>query len=107
MAYGARAICALLLIYQHKHGLHTIEGMINRWAPPVENNTSAYVKSVSDFTGVPKDSLFDLTVAANMCSIVEAIICQENGLNRVIVYKYLPDIQSGVNMALGITNEPA
>src|SRR4051812_38910947 len=44
--YGIRALAKLLQTYQSKHGLRTVRGIINRWAPPVENNTGAYVNAV-------------------------------------------------------------
>ena len=39
MAYGCRALIRTLMTYRMKHGLSTVREIINRWAPPVENNT--------------------------------------------------------------------
>ena len=33
-AHGIQALAHLLLIYQDRHGLNTVRGVINRWAPP-------------------------------------------------------------------------
>ena len=40
-----------------KHGLNTVEGIINRWAPPSENKTSAYVRRRQNFGVRPGDVL--------------------------------------------------
>lgn len=78
---GIRAIAKQLLVYQYKHGLHTVRTMINRWAPPADDNdTDAYVAAVSVQVGVGPD---DTIVLANdndaLPSMVYAIIHQENG----------------------------
>lgn len=77
--HGIRAMGKLLLNYQEKHGLHTINDLINRWAPPFENDTKGYAKFVADRVGVkPTDKV---QVADIMPSMVEAMITMENGKN--------------------------
>ena len=44
--YGIRAIFRILKTYREKYGLDTIEGIINRYAPPGENDTNAYINAV-------------------------------------------------------------
>jgi hypothetical protein len=44
---GIRALAKILLTYQNHDGLKTVRGIIGRWAPAVENNTSAYVAAVA------------------------------------------------------------
>lgn len=48
----------ILDTYQGKHGLNTVSGIINRWAPRnVDNNsTDEYIKSVSDALGLAPDA---------------------------------------------------
>ena len=41
--------------YYGKYGLKTIRGIVSRWAPPKENNTEAYIRHVSDYTGIGPD----------------------------------------------------
>lgn len=41
--YGIRALMKLLSNY-HKNGYQSVYRTIDRWAPNVENNTSAYIK---------------------------------------------------------------
>lgn len=55
MAYGCRALIRTLMTYHTKYGLVTVEEIINRWAPPVENNTKAYVNHVCQRLGVEPD----------------------------------------------------
>lgn len=38
MAYGYRAMFVLLDTYSSRYGLHTIRSMLNRYAPPEEND---------------------------------------------------------------------
>ncbi|WP_193016131.1 structural protein [Proteus sp. FME41] len=45
--YGIRAIYKLLQTYQKKYGLNTIKTIINRYAPPNENNTIGYINRAS------------------------------------------------------------
>lgn len=48
MSYGWRAAFILLTrTYYHKYRLFTIRRIIERWAPPRENNTEEYVKQVA------------------------------------------------------------
>lgn len=93
--YGFRALARTLLTYRNKHGLKTVRAVINRWAPPVENNTSAYVTQVATALGVAPDAVIDVRRPAVMVSLVKAIARHENGGN------YWSDsvIAAGVGMA--------
>ncbi len=44
--YGIRAIAKVMFSYRDKHGLNTVESIINRYAPPNENNTQGYIQRV-------------------------------------------------------------
>lgn len=93
--HGIRALAKVLLAYQRKHGLRTVREIINRWAPPVENDTGAYVDHVADYLGVNANASIDLESNATMFRLVYAIIKHENG--RVI---YDDDvIEDGVDRA--------
>lgn len=76
--YGIRALAKILRNYRDRYGLTTVQGIINRWAPPVENNTSAYVRAVAAKVGVaPTEPLaWD---AGQLRRLVSAIIQHENG----------------------------
>lgn len=79
--WGIRTIARLLLTYQNQHDLHTVRGLISRWAPPGENNTGAYIAAVSTGVGVGPDDEIDVDVTAVMLPLVKAIIVHENGEN--------------------------
>lgn len=46
MEWGVRALIKTLYTYVTKHDRHTIEQIINAWAPPHENNTLAYINTI-------------------------------------------------------------
>ena len=55
-AWGTRAMIKLLFNYIDR-GYNTIEKILNRWAPPSENDTEAYIRDVVNFTGIPRDRI--------------------------------------------------
>ena len=58
MAYGWRAAFVILCrTYYGKYKLRTIRDIVTRWAPPKENNTEAYIRHVSDYTGIGPDKV--------------------------------------------------
>lgn len=75
--YGIRALYKILRTYYEKHQLKTIAGMINRWAPPNENDTKAYIRSVATACAVEPDQEIELPAVAE--KLVAAIIRHENG----------------------------
>ena len=77
--YGIRAMIIILRNYEKKYGLNTVRKIINRWAPPVENDTEAYVNSVAKQVGVDADKVIDVTDSRVMIPLLEAIITHENG----------------------------
>ena len=80
--YGIRALAALLTVYQDRHDLRTVQGIINRWAPPADNNnTGAYVRAVASKVGVAPDARVDLHTYEHLRPLVEAIIAHELGGN--------------------------
>lgn len=77
--YGIRAMIIILRNYQRKHGLSTISGIINRWAPTNENDTQSYINSVAKATGVDPDQRIDTSDSRIMMKLLQAIIQHENG----------------------------
>ncbi|WP_330452105.1 structural protein [Pantoea agglomerans] len=77
--YGIRAMIVILRNYQRKYGLKTITEIIQRWAPPNENNTQAYISSVAQATGTDADKPVDLTDSRKLFPLLRAIIKHENG----------------------------
>lgn len=78
MAFGIRALMKLLINY-HKRGYNTISKIINRYAPPYENNTSNYIEIISRKMGISKDSILDLEKVVVLLKLTKAIISVEIG----------------------------
>ncbi|PQL04897.1 structural protein [Pantoea ananatis] len=77
--FGIRAMIIILRNYQSKYVLKTITGIIKRWAPPNENDTQAYIRSVAQATGTDADKPIDLTDSSKLFPLLQAIIKHENG----------------------------
>ncbi len=74
--YGIRAMFKILKTYNDKYNLNTIEGIINRWAPPIENDTESYIDFVSSKVGKDRSEVLD---QEDYILLVKAIIHMENG----------------------------
>lgn len=84
MEYGIRAGFIILRKYiTGYNGLtqkfNTIEKIISRWAPAVENNTTAYISQVSKMTGIPATLKISFSQRSFMVAIVDAMIFVECG----------------------------
>ncbi len=79
MAYGYRAIFRILRNYYNNYNLDTIRKMIGRWAPENENDTDAYIKAVSDYSGIPADDPVNINDREQMIRIVAGMSRVENG----------------------------
>lgn len=90
MAYGYRAIFKILRNYQRNYKLDTIRKMIHRWAPESENNTLAYVMTVSSRSGISPDDPVSADNREMMIRIVAAMSFVENGVEAV-----MPDVIAG------------
>ena len=92
---GFRALAKVLQTSQNKHGLRTVKAIINRWAPPTENITSAYDREVAKALNVDPDARIDVTRFATAFGIAKAIARHENGGH------YWPDevIVKGLDLA--------
>jgi hypothetical protein len=76
---GTAAQAKLLGSYS-KRGINTVEGVVNRWAPPKENNTGAYVRFVSQKLGVDPKAPLDLNDERVTMALAEAMAEHENGV---------------------------
>ena len=79
LAYGYRAAFLLIRTYMRKYGLLSIEQIIRRWAPPSENNTAAYIRTVSEMLGIKRDAMLHWQNEAEMIALVQAMAYVENG----------------------------
>lgn len=84
MVYGYRAIFKILRSYYNNYHFDTIRKMITRWAPPKENHTEKYIKTVSEYAGIPADDPIDINNREMMIRIVVGMSKVENGVEAVI-----------------------
>ncbi len=77
--FGIRALSRTLRTYYTKHQLRTLRAFINRWAPPSENETDAYVESVAARTGLMPDEPITLGIDWCLTGLTKAIIHHELG----------------------------
>ena len=61
--HGWRALAKLLLAYQRLDGCKTLQELCTRFAPQTENNTPAYIRTVSMHAGVTPTNALDLRTA--------------------------------------------
>lgn len=100
---GLTAMGRNLIAYQDKHGINTIGGIVNRWAPPSENDTGGYVADVARQTGFGVNQPLDLHNPQVLAPLISAITKHENGQNP-----YSPEmIQQAANAAAqGVGDRP-
>lgn len=80
MGYGYRAAFKLLYNYQHRYGCRVLADFITRWAPPVENQTHAYISTVARRARLSDVSEVDTLNEMQMRRIVSAMSYVENGV---------------------------
>lgn len=75
---GTAAKTALLGSYGRK-GINTVEGVVNRWAPPTENDSGSYAQFVSQKLGVDPRAPLDMSDPRVLSGLSSAIAERENG----------------------------
>ena len=86
LVFGWRAAFYLLTrTYYHKYRLYTIRGIISRWAPANENDTSAYIANVSRLTGIDPDEPIGIPSEkpSRWMAVGVAMAIQENGTTSI------------------------
>lgn len=77
--WGFRAMAVLLRNYSKLYGCNTAKAIVNRFAPPVENNTGAYADQVAHDLGVRLDEHLDVTNRTTMFNLCKAMTRVETG----------------------------
>jgi hypothetical protein len=83
IVWGYRAMFVLLHTYRVKHGLNTLKGMIERYAPPMENDTGGYLKTVCNRSGIPPERNLNTLDGTAMIPVVCAMSRVENGVQAI------------------------
>lgn len=101
--HGIRALGRNLISYQ-RQGIDTVGEIINRWAPPSDNNdTAAYIKAVCAQLGVTANQPLDASNPDTLQVLCAAIIKHENGTQP---YSH-DQLSTGVSAALGLSQLPS
>jgi len=93
--YGFRAMTRVLRNYQ-RQGINTVDSIISRWAPSNENHTAAYVKFVSNYTGIAPTA--EVNLSLSILPLIKAITIYENGQDYANYYSN-QTIQEGIALA--------
>jgi hypothetical protein len=110
---GVRAMTKLLYKYNRPssekgYDRRSVRDIINKWAPPNENDTTAYINAVSRQLGVSPDQDIDLSSNPALTKkLVSAIIKHEGGNESLDYFK--PALKTGISYADGegkITPDP-
>ncbi len=92
MEWGWRAAFWLLTrTYYHTYRLFTIRTIVQKWAPPHENNTASYIANVSKLTGIGPDEPIGIPSdqPARWMMLGAAMAIQENGTNSIDYFAML------------------
>lgn len=92
MSQGVAALGRQLQLYGSR-GVNTLRGIISKYAPASENNTGAYVGTVSKLTGFSPDQKLNLNDAGTLGLLIRGISSVENGSNVIA----RDDLLSGLN----------
>lgn len=76
---GLIALRDQLLRYHQRDGLNTVAAIIVKWAPPTENNTSAYSEGVAHALGTSAITPIENFSPHLISGLMHAIIRFENG----------------------------
>ncbi|MEY0514446.1 structural protein [Providencia manganoxydans] len=76
--WGYRALFILMRTYERKYGLCSIRQIINRYAPPVENNTEGYIQRVAKELNVSPDDCLSVMQKDVLFALADAITHVEN-----------------------------
>ncbi len=88
MAYGYRAAWKTLQSYYNRFCMKsqpfTVRNIIGRWAPPNENDTESYIRSVLSLSGIGgKENLLppeNVDCYYRLSKLLEAMTCMECGI---------------------------
>ncbi|SUD94224.1 Uncharacterised protein [Ralstonia mannitolilytica] len=77
---GLVALARQLRLYAQR-GINSVRAIISKFAPPTENDTQAYIESVSKRLGVDANATLNVNDPRVMQGLMDAIIKVENGRN--------------------------
>ena len=78
MMWGYRAAFIIIKNYMES-GLTTVAQIIKKWAPPKENNTQKYIRTVCEKANLFEDEQLDFLMPCKMVPLVKAMALVEVG----------------------------
>jgi hypothetical protein len=103
---GYAAMAHQIDIYQDRHGLNTLAGIVSRWAPPTENDTSRLISSASAITGLDPNQPINVHDPATRLQVMTALAANEHG-GAVPNPDALRSAAGAPNIAAQLTQDPA
>lgn len=93
---GLAALARQLQLYADR-GNNTLSGILHTYAPSGENNTQAYIRSVSDSTGYQPREKLDMHNPGVLQQVMAAIIHHENGAQPYSASEISQGIHTSIN----------
>lgn len=84
---GLAAADKNLRAYNTRHGINTVSGIVSRWAPASENDTQAYIHTVSTDLGVRPDQPLNLSDPGVRQRVLQSMAKVEVGQTGVAALK--------------------
>lgn len=103
---GIRAMARNLDAYGSKYGINTIAGIINRWAPPSENDTREYAATVAKALGVDPNQPLDLGNPRVKAKLMTAMARVEAGRDHYTEDQMLNAIGGGKGIPMQPPMQP-
>ena len=100
MFFGYRAMFRLLNTYIIQHKIETLEKMIERYAPPFENQTDKYIDFVSTRSGIGKNEIL-YPNDKRLIPIVYQMAIMENGIKAMNDYEKTNNISNLRQVEIG------
>lgn len=107
--YGYRAAFKLIKKYIEVYECDTIRKIINRWAPPTENNTNNYVEHVCAWQCLDEDAKITTSNYNGLVRLVIGMTMVENGkdYDPNLHFGLFEGILEGFAMAFGVDFRPS
>lgn len=77
--FGIRAFCKIILNYNRMYGINSVRCIVDRYAPPSENNTTSYIEHICSYLGVDKDESLKVHNSSVMLKLCKVFIKHECG----------------------------
>lgn len=77
--FGYRAAMCIIRTYMTRYNKTCVDAIVKKWAPPIENNTNAYIEQVCKMSGLPRYANIWFSKKEDIVALVKAMAIVENG----------------------------